>query len=152
MTRTKELATSVASFAAARVASPSQAAIPKAGKGLAAKVRSPKELGGQETIPALLEERAPNDAAPATKGKAKWADARGPPDLDYIIRKPQLSRFVGLNMSVIYDMMARDLFPRPIKPNPQGRVIGWLSSEIAEWQRQRAAERDEARGLSREPD
>jgi predicted DNA-binding transcriptional regulator AlpA len=138
--------------AAAEAAILSRAPSPRAGKPLAAKVRSPKELASQDTVPVLVKERAKSDTAPATKGKTKWADAREPPGLDYIIRKPQLSRFVGLNMSVIYDMMARDQFPRPIKPNPQGRVIGWLSSEIAEWQRERAKERDEAQGDDREPD
>jgi predicted DNA-binding transcriptional regulator AlpA len=139
MTRTKKLATSVASFTAAES--------PKAP--LPAKVCSPQECG-RDVVAA--EKPVQRDAAAATKGKAKWAGAAGPPGLDYIIRKPQLSRFVGLNMSVIYDMMARDLFPRPIKPNPQGRVIGWLSSEIAEWQRARAKERDEAQGDGCEPD
>jgi prophage regulatory protein len=90
--------------------------------------------------------RASNDAAPATKGKAKWADARGPPELDFIIRKPQISNFVGLRLSVIYDMIAKGTFPRPMLLNPDGRTVGWLSSEIAAWQRVRAAERDNAVG------
>jgi prophage regulatory protein len=90
--------------------------------------------------------RASDDAAPATKGKAKWVDARGPPELDFIIRKPNISNFVGLRLSVIHDMIAKGTFPRPLLLNPNGRTVGWLSSEIAAWQRTRAAERDNAAG------
>jgi prophage regulatory protein len=97
-------------------------------------------------ILAEREARASDDAAPATKGKAKWADARGPAELDFIIRKPQISNFVGLRLSVIYDMIAKGKFPRPMLLNPDGRTVGWLSSEIAAWQRARAAERDNVTG------
>jgi prophage regulatory protein len=86
--------------------------------------------------------RASDDAAPATKGKAKWADARGPPDLDYVIRKPQIERYVGLRLSVIHDMIAKGKFPRPMRLNPDGRAVGWLSSEIEAWQKSRKEERD----------
>jgi predicted DNA-binding transcriptional regulator AlpA len=64
------------------------------------------------------------------------------PSLDFIIRKPDLPRYVGLRSSVIADMIARGLFPKPLKLNPNGRAVGWLSSEIEAWQRARAAARD----------
>ena len=80
----------------------------------------------------------------STKGRENLTARGAVPGVDFIIRKPELPRYVGLEKSVIADLIARDLFPKPIKPNPEGRVVGWLSSEIAAWQRARAAERDDA--------
>jgi prophage regulatory protein len=82
--------------------------------------------------------------APATKGKAGWTQLRAATGVDEIIRKPELARYVGLRHSVIADMITKGKFPRPMRLNPDGRAVGWLSSEIAAWQRARAAERDNA--------
>jgi prophage regulatory protein len=87
---------------------------------------------------ALLKERAPTDGPLVAKAL--------PPGLDFIIRKPELPHFVGLRSSVIADMIARGLFPRPVKLNPNGRAVGWLSSEIAAWQKSRISQRDNAAG------
>jgi len=48
-----------------------------------------------------------------------------------IIRlRPVLSR-TGLSRSMAYDLMAKDLFPKPISLG--ARAVGWLESEIDTW-------------------
>src|SRR3974377_1541480 len=83
-------------------------------------------------------------AAPATKGKAGWTQLRVATGVGEINRTPELARYVGLRHSVIADMITKGTFPRPMRLNPDGRAVGWLSSEIAAWQRARAAERNNA--------
>jgi prophage regulatory protein len=61
-------------------------------------------------------------------------------DLNRIIRKKELPKFTGLQRSAIDDLIRVGNFPKPI---PLGkRSVGWLESEILDWQRARIAERD----------
>jgi prophage regulatory protein len=63
------------------------------------------------------------------------------PGLNQIIRKPDLPGYVGLQRSSIDNAIEAGTFPKPI---PLGnRSVGWLATELAEWQRQRIAERDQ---------
>jgi prophage regulatory protein len=57
-----------------------------------------------------------------------------------ILRRPEVERVTGLSRSTLYDKMAGGQFPKPVPLS--GRAVGWLESEIAEWQRARIAERD----------
>jgi len=41
----------------------------------------------------------------------------------------------GLPSSTIYDLMARDLFPKSIKL-AGGKAVAWLESDIGQWQKQ----------------
>jgi prophage regulatory protein len=60
--------------------------------------------------------------------------------LQRVIRKKQLPEFVGLRRTAIDDLIRAGKFPRPI---PLGaRTVGWLESEILEWQAVRIAKRD----------
>jgi prophage regulatory protein len=66
--------------------------------------------------------------------------ARAIPKLDRFLRRPEVERVTGLGRSTIYDKMAIGEFPKPVPLS--GGAVGWLESEIAEWQTQRIAERE----------
>jgi prophage regulatory protein len=60
-----------------------------------------------------------------------------------IIRRGQLQAVTGYSVPHIYELISEGKFPRPV---PLGRrAVGWLESEIAEWQAGRIAERDAGR-------
>jgi prophage regulatory protein len=57
-----------------------------------------------------------------------------------ILRRRDLRAVTGYAPTRIHELIEEGKFPRPV---PLGeRAIGWLESDIAEWQRQRIAERD----------
>ena len=62
-----------------------------------------------------------------------------------VLRRPAVTSVTGLAPSTLYELMARDAFPKPISLG--ARAVGWLESEVLAWQRDRVAERD--RGASR---
>ena len=51
------------------------------------------------------------------------------------IRKKEVMSRTGLTSSSIYDLMARDLFPKSIKL-AGGKAVAWLESDILQWQQQ----------------
>jgi prophage regulatory protein len=63
-----------------------------------------------------------------------------PKEPQTILRLPAVSRVTGLRKSAIYDGIARGKFPKPIPLDR--RAVGWLETEISEWQRARIAQRD----------
>jgi prophage regulatory protein len=66
--------------------------------------------------------------------------------LDTFLRLDAVKKATGLGRSTIYDLMAEDRFPRPVKPGGQNaKAVAWLASEISAWQRQKVAERDASR-------
>jgi prophage regulatory protein len=66
----------------------------------------------------------------------------GPKPPELILRRPEVERRTGLKRSAIYDLMSEAKFPKALTLS--GRAVGWLESEIFEWQRARIAERDKA--------
>ena len=44
-------------------------------------------------------------------------------------------RRTGLSSTGIYDLMARDLFPKSIKL-AGGKAVAWLESDVVQWQQQ----------------
>jgi prophage regulatory protein len=57
-----------------------------------------------------------------------------------IVRRKQLQQYVGIRNTTLDTLIEKGEFPRPI---PLGtRAVGWLLSEVTEWQRRRIAERD----------
>jgi len=54
-----------------------------------------------------------------------------------IIRARNLPEVTGYCRSQIYNLMRLGRFPRPIRLG--ARAVGWLESDIVEWQRQRSA-------------
>jgi predicted DNA-binding transcriptional regulator AlpA len=71
--------------------------------------------------------------------------AASPPVLSRIFRKHELTSFVGVSRTAIEEMIASGEFPRPIRLNDHGRILGWLESELIEWQQKRKALRDSGR-------
>jgi predicted DNA-binding transcriptional regulator AlpA len=63
------------------------------------------------------------------------------PPLHRIIRRRDLPQFVGLQRTQIDALIASGQFPRPIPLSDSGRAVGWLSDEVAAWQRDRLAKR-----------
>lgn len=57
-----------------------------------------------------------------------------------ILRLNDVARVTGLSRSSIYTKVENGDLPKPIRISP--RAIGWLESEIAEWQKARIAARD----------
>lgn len=57
-----------------------------------------------------------------------------------ILRRPAVEAKTGLPRSTIYDKMAKGEFPQSVKIG--ARAVGWLESEIADWQQSRIAKRD----------
>ncbi len=51
------------------------------------------------------------------------------------IRKKEVMYRTGLSSTGIYDLMARNLFPKSIKL-AGGKAVAWLESDIGQWQKQ----------------
>jgi prophage regulatory protein len=62
--------------------------------------------------------------------------------LQNILRMAQLKAATGKSRSEIYDDIKQGKFPRPVRLSRGGKAVGWLETEILEWQRNRIAERD----------
>jgi prophage regulatory protein len=60
-----------------------------------------------------------------------------------IMRLPAVMAVTGWSRSTVYDKIKAGKFPKPFKPDPDGRVAGWFEDEIAELQR-RAIDRQAA--------
>jgi prophage regulatory protein len=72
---------------------------------------------------------------------------RGAPVVDTFLRLDAVKQATGLGRSAIYDLMSEDppRFPRPVKPGGENaKAVAWLASEIAAWQREKIAARDNA--------
>jgi len=58
-----------------------------------------------------------------------------------IFRMAELPAVTGYSIPRLDQLLAAGQFPKPI---PLGaRAVGWLEADIAEWQRERIAKRDE---------
>lgn len=66
-----------------------------------------------------------------------------------LIRRPEVENLTGLSRARIYEKMDEGDFPRPVKTGV--RAVAWVESEIADWQRQRIAERDKAETFDNPP-
>ena len=64
--------------------------------------------------------------------------------IDTFLREPETERVSGIPKSSRYQMIARGEFPKPIKLGR--RAVAWSAAEIAEWQRNRIAARDDNGG------
>jgi prophage regulatory protein len=59
-----------------------------------------------------------------------------------IYRRREVEQLTGKKRSALYADIAEGKFPRPVKIG--ARAVGWLESEIADWQASRLAERNGA--------
>jgi prophage regulatory protein len=64
-----------------------------------------------------------------------------------VMRLPQVMAVTGWSRSTVYDKIKAGKFPKPFKPDPDGRVAGWFADEVAELQR-RAIERQKSASLA----
>ena len=58
------------------------------------------------------------------------------------LRIADVCRVTGLPRATIYEMVSRGKFPAQVRLSP--RAVGWIESEILEWQQARIEERDGA--------
>lgn len=54
-----------------------------------------------------------------------------------MLRRPEVERKTGLKKSTLYELMGKNLFPRPIKIG--ARAVCWLEGEIDAWIQQQVA-------------
>ena len=59
------------------------------------------------------------------------------------LRIADVCRVTGLPRATIYEMVSRGKFPAQVRLSP--RAVGWIESEILEWQQARIEERDGAK-------
>jgi prophage regulatory protein len=62
--------------------------------------------------------------------------------LSKIIRERDVDEFCGLKRTQRKELIKAEKFPRPIRLS--ARAVGYLESELLEWQQARIAERDNA--------
>ena len=62
------------------------------------------------------------------------------------LRIADVCRVTGLPRATIYEMVSKGTFPKQVRLSP--RAVGWIKSEISEWQQTRVAERDGAGRIS----
>ena len=48
-----------------------------------------------------------------------------------ILRRPAVEARVGLGRSAIYAMMAKNLFPKPVKMT--AKAVGWRERDVSAW-------------------
>lgn len=65
-----------------------------------------------------------------------------PQQLKRFLRRAQVEDVTGLSTSTIYEKMAKGDFPKPVNLSPQR--VAWLEDEVANWQAERLAQRDQA--------
>lgn len=51
--------------------------------------------------------------------------------IDKILRRPEVENFTGLSRSTIYEAIAQNRFPKPIRIGK--RAVGWRQSTIEAW-------------------
>jgi prophage regulatory protein len=61
---------------------------------------------------------------------------------DQLLRLPEVETVVALRRSAIYNLIAENRFPHPIKV--AGRASRWSRRELSTWLEQRIAQRDAA--------
>lgn len=54
-----------------------------------------------------------------------------------LMRRPQVEAVTGMACSTLYDRMANDDFPRPVRIGR--RAVGWVESEVQDWIESRIA-------------
>ena len=57
--------------------------------------------------------------------------ASSPQQLQLFIRLPEVRQKVGMSKSYIYDLIAQDKFPKPVKVS--SRISCWVAAEVDQW-------------------
>ena len=50
-----------------------------------------------------------------------------------VLRMKGIAEKTGLSESLIHDLVARNIFPKPFPLAPGGRAVGWIESDIDEY-------------------
>jgi prophage regulatory protein len=116
------------------------------GAGTAQKPKTPSEK--RRSIPPESESSS-RKFAMRVRSPTPWEDhdggwpitGREPPEPE-IWRLDRVARVTGLSRTAIYDLMGDGKFPRPLQLTENGRLIGWVSTEIVRYVRSRIAARD----------
>jgi predicted DNA-binding transcriptional regulator AlpA len=69
--------------------------------------------------------------------------APAPGGAHHVYRTPQVLELTGWSKSTLYVKMGKGVFPRPFKPDPDGRIVTWDGPEVDAIQRRRIAQRGE---------
>jgi prophage regulatory protein len=52
-----------------------------------------------------------------------------------VMRLPAVMAATGWSRSTVYDKIKAGKFPKPFKPDPDGRVAAWFADDVWEFQR-----------------
>lgn len=50
-----------------------------------------------------------------------------------VLRMKGIAEKTGLSESLIHDLVARNIFPKPFPLAPGGRAVGWIEGDIDEY-------------------
>jgi len=50
-----------------------------------------------------------------------------------ILRMKSITEKTGLSESLIHDLVARKIFPKPFQLAPGGRAVGWIEGDVDEY-------------------
>ena len=50
-----------------------------------------------------------------------------------VIRHAEVCRKLGISAASLFDMVAKDHFPKPFTIIPGGRSVGWLETDVDAW-------------------
>ncbi len=65
---------------------------------------------------------------------------QAPQGINKFLRIDEVVSLTGLPRATIYEMAVNGKFPKQVRLSP--RAVGWIESEISEWQAERIKERD----------
>lgn len=63
---------------------------------------------------------------------------------DRVLRKAHVESVTGLSERTLRRMEAKQQFPRRFTISPDGKIVGWLESEVLSWIARHAAAREAA--------
>jgi predicted DNA-binding transcriptional regulator AlpA len=61
-----------------------------------------------------------------------------------VLRKPAVLAATGWSNSTLYEKIARGVFPKPTKLDPDGRTVIWFEDEVEAFQKRAVARTAEA--------
>jgi len=61
-----------------------------------------------------------------------------------VLRKPAVLASTGWSNSTLYEKIAKGIFPKPTKLDPDGRTVVWFADEVEAFQKRAVARTAEA--------
>lgn len=56
-----------------------------------------------------------------------------------VLRKPAVLAATGWSNSTLYEKIAKGLFPKPVRLDPEGRTVIWFEDEVEAFQKRAIA-------------